>query len=157
MNHIKMYRPIINRFDAKSFLPEKQIANGSMCLILNAGRLGPKEDNRPWHFFIRKGKDVNTENAELEKIIQSAPHIVSICRDAPEYSMTDQDLMAIGACVENMMIQAKSMDIDSLWFTDEYILDDNGLKCICHVLFGYSNELPDMRNISKVSDITVWE
>lgn len=123
---------------------------------------------------IRRELDLAMESA---KIIEEAPTLVFIYMDTKgieyhddgvQWSLRAKDvectyIMAIGAAIENMLLKATEMGIDSLWMGDIfYAYQDlkKFLKCdgaiMAAVAFGYGTDRSNKKGRMQLEKILKW-
>jgi len=87
--------------------------------VLEAGRWAPSGlNNQPWRFRVIKEADKRQELSTFTKygaIILRAPVIIAVCMDLADSYNREKDLMAMGACIQNMMLAAASLGLGSCW------------------------------------------
>lgn len=111
---------------------------------------------------VEQNRDFSDLNMALltAEIIRNASLLVFVCYDRDEanehgekmhWTVTAQafevaDFLSIGACVENMLLMAESMGIDSLWICDVLYAEHEFEECfssnhpiLSAVLFGKAN------------------
>lgn len=203
MKHLNLlskpvYKLIKNRRSIRKYKRKAPMINKKdMQKILDAGRMAPSAKNRQnWHFTVLQGpwKDriankmldyaniAEKEEPEIQgykssvrdtaKVILEAPILVLIFKRKNDNFATSDNL-SIGACVENMLLQAEDLGIGSLWIRDIYCVNDwviqeygkyhhldvdNSMffELSCAVVFGYADEKPSMRFRRKLEDTTDW-
>lgn len=166
----------------------KEVSKDIIEEILDAGRLAPSAKNRqPWHFVVIQDKTRKNDIAELmeqyaEKAeqeeyenqhckssvkntalaIKKAPVLILIFKNK-DSNWEIGDNLSIGACIENMLLCATSLDIGSLWIRDTYCVNKevsetygNSKELVCAVALGYSAEHPDMRPRKNLSTLVDW-
>lgn len=183
-----MNKLIENRRSVRKYkdLPlDKKVINE----ILKAGRLAPSAKNRqPWNFVVLQGDSKNEvtnlmlkyadepEKLTLEtekqkckssvkstaRVILQAPVLVLVFKEkAEEWNIGDN--LSIGACIENMLLQALELNVDSLWIRDTYCVAkelaekyNQDKELVCSVAFGYGAEAPTARPRKPMKDIVTW-
>lgn len=90
--------------------------------ILEAGRWAPSGRNtQPWAFIVVQDPTLKTGLIGLTKYKQivegSTAQIVVFYDKVAGYNRT-QDLLGVGACIENMLLAAHSMGIGVCWIGD---------------------------------------
>ncbi len=189
-----VYKLIRNRRSIRKYKQKAPVINRKdMKKILDAGRMAPSAKNRQnWHFTVLQGpwKDLIANNmleyadiAEKEeyetwgckssvkataKVILEAPVLVLIFKEKDDNWIIGDNL-SIGACVENMLLQAEDLGIGSLWIRDTYCVNDEAVQVYgryhldtdkielsCAVVFGYADEKPSMRPRKELEVITDW-
>jgi nitroreductase len=105
-------RRSIRRFKSKPISPS---ATNS---ILEAGRFAPSGlNNQPWRFLILsgEGKDSIAQFTKCSTIIKSADKVILAFLDQKISYNEEKDLMAVGACIQNMLLAATAQKIGSCW------------------------------------------
>jgi nitroreductase len=121
--------------------------------ILEAGRWAPSGlNNQPWRFIVIKEKEIKEEIAGLSKygyIIKKAPIIIGVFLDKKSSYHYQKDVMAIGACIQNMLLQAHSLGLGACWLGEvlnrkqevEALLKlDKDLELMALISLGYPKE-----------------
>ena len=87
--------------------------------ILEAARWAPSGlNNQPWRFLVikdRKNKDGLAAFTKYGEIIQDAPLVIVVCMDLNSSYHRQKDLMAMGACIQNMLLTAYSFGLGTCW------------------------------------------
>lgn len=120
---------------------------------LEAARWAPSGlNNQPWRFLIIKDKTRKEDLAKFTKyggIIKDAPVAIAVCMNIPDSYNHDKDLMAIGASIQNMCLEAHALGIGTCWLGEilnkkqevaEYLKLDKDLELMAVVTLGYSDE-----------------
>jgi len=118
--------------------------------ILEAGRWAPSGlNNQPWKFLIIKENNLKNVIAKFTKyghIIKSAPVIICVFLDKSSTYNRDKDLMAIGACIQNMSLAAYGLGLGTCWLGEilnqkekvhQYLNTDNDLELAAVLSLGY--------------------
>lgn len=121
--------------------------------ILDAGRWAPSGlNNQPWRFLVvkdTKEKDGLAEFTKYGGIIKSAPIAIVVCMDIAASYGRDKDLMAIGACIQNMLLQAHALGLGTCWLGEilnkkeevrQYFKLDKNLELMAVVVLGSPDE-----------------
>ena len=121
--------------------------------ILEAGRWAPSGlNNQPWRFLVIEDKDKRdglSKFTKYGKIIKDAPLVIVICMDIVDSYNRDKDLMAIGACIQNMCLEAHSLGLGSCWLGEilnkkkqvcEYLKLDSDLELLAVLTIGSPDE-----------------
>jgi nitroreductase len=121
--------------------------------ILEAGRWAPSGlNNQPWRFLIVKDKTAIEGLSRFTKygdVLRAAAVVIGVFMDLKSSYNRDKDLMAIGACIQNMCLQAYSMGLGTCWLGEilnrkeevrKYLHLDEGLELMAVVTLGYPNE-----------------
>lgn len=140
---------------------EEPVPDNLIYEILEAGRWSPSgKNNQPWRFVVIKNKSVKESLASLTKyssIVKSSDFCVAVFYHTPSGYDRDKDLMSIGSCIQNMLLQAHSLNIGSVWLGE--ILKNKGKinpilevdqenENMALIAFGYSDEEADSDRIS---------
>lgn len=181
-----MISVIKNRRSIRNF-KKQPLEESILKEILEAGRLAPSAKNRqPWYFVVLQGRykdeiadimieyanktdkeDYETKHCKSSvkataNVIRKAPVLVLVYKEA-DSEWNIGDTLSIGACIENMILQATDLGLGSLWIRDTYCLSkeitDKYCKekeLICSVAFGYSNETPKVRPRKSLNNIVTW-
>jgi nitroreductase len=87
--------------------------------ILEAGIWAPSGlNNQPWRFIVVRAPETKEKISELthySRIVKTAPVLICVFIDLDSSYHREKDLMAIGACNENMLLAAHSMDLGGVW------------------------------------------
>ena len=87
--------------------------------ILEAGAWAPSGlNNQPWRFIVIRDNETKSELAKLthyKHTLLSAPVLTSVFLDLEASYDRDKDLMAIGACNQNMLLAAHSLSLGAVW------------------------------------------
>jgi len=125
--------------------------------VLEAGRWAPSGlNNQPWRFLVMKDrlkKDGLAEFTKYGQIIKKAPVVIVVCMDVADSYNRDKDLMAIGASIQNMLLQAHSLGIGTCWLGEilnkkeqvaKFLKLNSDLELMAVISIGYP-----AKNISK--------
>lgn len=86
--------------------------------ILEAGRWAPSGlNNQPWRFMVLDGtkKDNLAKYTHYSYIIKGADKVILVFMDKKSAYNYEKDLMAIGACIQNMLLYIHSQDLGCCW------------------------------------------
>lgn len=121
--------------------------------VLEAGRWAPSGlNNQPWRFLLisdKAKKDGLAQYTKYGDIIKGAPLVIIVCMDVADSYNRDKDLMAIGACIQNMLLQVHSMGLGACWLGEitnrkrdvsTYLKLQHDLELMAVLTIGYSNE-----------------
>lgn len=128
--------------------------------ILEAGRWAPSGlNNQPWRFLVVKDSTLKENIAQFTKygnIIRSAPVVILILMDIEDSYNRDKDLMAIGACIQNILLQAHSMGLGACWLGEitnrkkevaQFLKLKPNLELMSVITLGYPDE--DVRKVGR--------
>ncbi len=121
--------------------------------ILEAAIWAPSGlNNQPWKFKVVKSDNRKKEMARFTKygdIINDAPVIICVFLDNRAAYNRDKDIMAIGACIQNMLLQAYEIGLGTCWLGEilnrkkevqKYLGTDPEHELMAIVTLGYANE-----------------
>ena len=121
--------------------------------ILEAGRWAPSGlNNQPWRFLKitdKAKKDGLAAFTKYGKIIMEAPAVLVVCMDVADSYNRDKDLMAIGACIQNMLLEAHALGLGTCWLGEilnkkqelaKYLKLDKDLEIMAVITMGKSEE-----------------
>ncbi len=97
----------------------RQVPDSLVSQILEAGRWAPSGlNNQPWRFLVVK--DTATKNklagfTKYSQIIKNANTVILVFMDNQVTYNRDKDLMAMGACIQNMLLAAHSLGLGACW------------------------------------------
>jgi nitroreductase len=131
----------------------KMPSEGDLETILEAARWAPSGlNNQPWRFVVVREPERKIGLAKFTKygsIIESAPAVIVVCLSTADSYNREKDLMAIGACVQNMLLQAYATGFGSCWLGEilnkkkevaDFLKLDKGLEVAAVVALGYPDE-----------------
>jgi len=143
---------ILRRRSVREFR-DKTVDKRIISDILEAGRWAPSGlNNQPWRFLIIRNKvkkDALSRFTKYGRIIQSAPVAIAVCMDMADSYNRDKDLMAIGACIQNMLLVASAFGLGSCWLgeilnrrqeAEDFIKLDSNLELAAVIALGYPKE-----------------
>lgn len=109
---------IKSRRSVREFTSE-DVAEEAVREILEAGRWAPSGlNNQPWRFSIVRNPKVKGGLSKLThygEVIQCAPVCIAVFLDkAASYDRT-KDVLAVGACIQNMLLAAHSRQLGAVW------------------------------------------
>ena len=133
----------------------KDIPEVAIAKIIEAGSYAPSgHNNQPWGFAIVKDHAVKEQIATLtaySKIVKNANTLIVVFLDKEHSYDRDKDLMAIGACIQNMLLFAHSEGIGSVWLGEilknkvklrEIMAVGEEKEVMAVVAFGYPDRKP---------------
>lgn len=143
---------IKNRRSIRKF-KSKAISGENIQKILEAARWAPSGlNNQPWKFkILKEEKEKIADLTSSSKIIKDSDFCIAVFLDKDESYNRDKDLMAIGACIQNMLLESYSLGISSCWLGEILTKKDKFNKILsipenCEltavIAFGYPNENP---------------
>ncbi|MDM7974276.1 MAG: nitroreductase family protein [candidate division Zixibacteria bacterium] len=134
---------------------EDDIPSKTMERIMEAGRWAPSGlNNQPWKFCVIKDSDIKKKLSVLTaygRIVRQCRVCIAVFYDLPRGYDRDKDAMAIGACVQNMLLASVSLGIGSVWLGEilnrkkevNALLDiDDSCELMAVIALGYPAESP---------------
>lgn len=110
---IILQRRSIREFESKHVPGEKIVS------ILEAGRWAPSGlNNQPWRFVVVVDEQTLFKLAYMTKyssILLQAPAAIAVFLDREAGYSRDKDILAIGACIENMLLQIQALGLGACW------------------------------------------
>jgi nitroreductase len=104
--------------------------------ILEAGRWAPSGmNNQPWRFAVITAPDLKQEISQLthySKIVLAAKVLIAVFLDTETSYHREKDIQSIGACLENMLLEAHSLGIGAVWL-GEIIKSSEQIKSLLGV------------------------
>ena len=138
----------------KKYIPAlKEIRN-----ILEAGRWAPSGlNNQPWRFMIIKEKNKKNGLASFthyDDIIKESPILIAVFLNVKESYNRDKDIMAIGACIQNMLLYIHSIGLGACWLGEilnkkEKVCRYLGLKKSLELMAVISLGYPAEKNVKS--------
>ena len=163
---------IQNRRSIRHFNNEK-LSNETINKILTSGTLAPSAKNRqPWSFIVITNKELKEEISHLLKVKTAAEtnltcEVIKNCQALilvyGEIENEIFDISSVGACIENMLLEAHNLNVGSLWIG--YILQieeelkkkfNTNKKLIAGISLGYTDTWPKARPRKTISECTTW-
>ena len=87
--------------------------------ILDAARWAPSGlNNQPWKFKVitdKSAKDSLSKFTKCSEILKEAPLLICVFLDKSASYNREKDIMAIGACIQDMLLQAHGLGLATCW------------------------------------------
>ncbi|MEW6076033.1 MAG: nitroreductase [Candidatus Omnitrophota bacterium] len=114
---------------------KKQIpADTVIRSILEAGRWAPSGlNNQPWRFLVVKDAAVKNTLASFTtycRIIEEAPLVIVVCLNTKDSYHREKDLMAVGACIQNMLLEAHALGLGACWLGEILNRKEEASRCL---------------------------
>ncbi len=127
-------RRSIRKFEARE-VPEVLLER-----VLEAGRWAPSGlNNQPWRFALVRDRSVKDEVSKLtnySRIVKDADILVAVFMDSASGYHRVKDAQSIGACMQNMLLEAHALGLGAVWL-GEIIRSDTQIR----QLLGLGGEL----------------
>ena len=102
----------------RKFTPEP-VSDELIEKILEAGRWAPSGlNNQPWRFAVIRDAGLRQAISELThypKIVLAAQVLIAVFLDTEKSYHREKDIQAIGACLQNMLLEAHSLGLGAVW------------------------------------------
>jgi len=134
---------------------DAEVEDEKVGIILDAGRWAPSGmNNQPWQFIVVRNRETMDKIAQCtiySDILRSANLLIAVFLDKDEMYDRTKDVMAIGACIQNMLLAAHSLDLGAVWLGEilkekekvNEILDaPESLELMAVLAIGYPAESP---------------
>jgi len=134
---------------------EKMPKEKDIVKILEAATWAPSGlNNQPWKFKVIKDKEQKDGLADFTsygKVVKNAPLAVCVVLDKTAMYSREKDTMAIGACIQNMLLRAHLLGIGSCWLgeilnkkkeVEKFLKIHSDYELMAVVTLGYSDEKP---------------
>jgi nitroreductase len=121
---------IKTRRSVRRFL-DRPVPGDLVDRILEAGRWAPSGlNNQPWRFAVVTDVAMKEELSKLtrySKIVREARVLVPVFLDNAESYHRTKDAQAVGACLQNMLLEAHSLGLGAVWL-GEIIRSDKEIR-----------------------------
>ncbi len=146
---------------------KKDVSRDIIDEILEAGRWAPSGlNNQPWKFMvlIEEDKDSLAEYTKYSQIVKSANKLIVVFFDKEDSYNRDKDLMAIGACIQNMLISTHSKELGACWLGEilnqkaqihKLLKTPENLELAAVLALGYPLDSPRGGRRKKLKDLTI--
>jgi len=138
--------------------------------VIEAGRWAPSGlNNQPWRFLIIKDKKTKDKIATFTKysrIIKGAPIIICVFLDYASSYNKEKDIMAVGACIQNMLLCAHQQGIGSCWLGEilnrkeevsRALQADSDYELMALITLGYPDEQKSKSSRKSVKSLIIKE
>jgi nitroreductase len=143
---MEIFELIKTRRSIRKFTDEP-VSDDVISKIIEAGIWAPSgRNNQPWKFAVIKDKILKEKISKLThytKIIVSAHALIAVFLDASVSYDRTKDVMAVGACIQNMLLFIHANGLGAVWLGEILKNKDNVLE-----LVGGSQELELMAVIA---------
>jgi nitroreductase len=171
-----MLDEIVKRRSQRAFA-NRPVKEEYIFEILRAGTLAPSGKNtQPWRFaVVQRDKDLLSRLAECSRyaaFMKQADCLVAVYTDKLCGYHPIKDALGLGACIQNMLLQATASGIGSCWAgeilakekeVNALLFPDNGsklnsLELTAVIAFGYpADNTPRPKKRSVDDCLILWE
>ena len=137
--------------------------------ILEAGRWAPSGlNNQPWRFAVIRDAGLRQAISELthySKTVLSAQALIAVFLDTEKSYHREKDIQAVGACLQNMLLEAHSLGLGTVWL-GEIIRSNEQIKAILGltsaldlmavVALGHPDERPKSVKRKPLADLILF-
>lgn len=113
-----VFDAIKERRSVRTFL-KKAVSLNVIHKIIESGSHAPSgHNNQPWRFVVVRDEALKDSLAKLTvygKIIKEAASLIAVFLDKEDSYDRDKDMMAMGACIQNMLLYAHSVGVGTVW------------------------------------------
>jgi nitroreductase len=137
--------------------------------VLEAGRWAPSGlNNQPWRFAVVKDhstKDKISGLTHYSRIVRESAVLIAVFLDTPSGYHRLKDAQSIGACLQNMLLEAHSLGLGAVWLGEilknaeqvrEILGLTNDLELMAVVALGYPAESPRPTKRKELRDLIVY-
>ena len=137
--------------------------------VLEAGRWAPSGlNNQPWRFAVITDAGLKQKISELthySKTVLAAHVLVPVFLDTETSYHREKDIQGLGACLENMLLEAHSLGLGAVWLGEiiksgeqiKQILGlGHGLELMAVVALGHPDEKPKDVKRKALKDLVVF-
>jgi nitroreductase len=156
-------RRSVRKFEDRSVEPEL------IEKVLEAGRWAPSGlNNQPWRFGIITDPALIEKLSLLtryERIVRSAAVLIPVFLDVDVSYNRTKDLQAVGACLQNMLLEIHSLGLGAVWLGEilksgdrlrEILGLPGSLELMAVLALGYPAELPAAAKRKELKDLIVF-
>ena len=164
-----MLKEIQNRRSIRNYKKEN-ISKETILDILKSGIKAPSaKNNQPWRFVIVNEEiknKISDKMVELygpnktAEVIKTVPYLILIYNKDNEYF----NHLAIGACIENMILEAENLGLGTLWIgyikkIEDYVkeLVNVDYELVSALAIGIKNENPVARPRLNLEEVLIIE
>ena len=120
--------------------------------IIEAGIWAPSGlNNQPWKFKTVRGDQKNNlvKFTKYGDVLKDAPLAICVFLDNGATYNREKDIMAVGACIQNMLLQAYELGLSTCWLgeilnrkedVEKSVGADSDYELMAVITLGYSDE-----------------
>ncbi|MBA4373854.1 MAG: nitroreductase family protein [Thermodesulfovibrio sp.] len=138
--------------------------------VLEAGRWAPSGlNNQPWRFAVITNHRTISEISTLthySKVVLASRVLIPVFLDTEKSYHREKDIQAIGACLQNMLLEIHSLGLGAVWL-GEIIKSDReirellgltgSLELMAVLALGYPDEQPKATKRKELKDLVVFK
>ncbi len=166
----EIFELIKKRRSIRRFDKAKEIPKDIVLKIIEAGSYAPSgHNNQPWRFSIIKDELMKARISDLTvygNIVKSANVLIAVFLDYAHSYDRDKDLMAIGACIENMLLFISSLGLGAVWLGEilrnkdkvkELLQIEGEKELVAVIAIGYPIQTPKSPGRKPVEELIINE
>jgi nitroreductase len=159
---------IRTRRSVRKFL-DRPVAGDLVDKILEAGRWAPSGlNNQPWRFAVVTDGGIKEEISKLTRysaIVRHANVLIPVFLNKADSYHRTKDAQAVGACLQNMLIEAHALGLGAVWLGEiiksdkeirEILSLGDDLELMAVLAVGYPDERPKDGNRKELKELTVF-
>lgn len=137
--------------------------------ILEAGRWAPSGlNNQPWRFGIVTDRNIISAISKLthySQVVLASQALIPVFLDTEKSYHREKDIMAIGACIQNMLLEVHSLGLGAVWLgeilrSDREIRELLGLagplELMAVIALGYPGEAPKPTKRKALQELVLY-
>ncbi len=135
---------------------QRAVPDDLVRTVLEAGRWAPSGmNNQPWRFALIRDSGIRAKLAALTHyrgIVRKCDLCIAVFYHIDSGYDRDKDCMALGACVQNMLLAAHSQGLGAVWLGEilkrkrefnEVLGVDEGCELMAVIALGWPDEAPE--------------
>lgn len=164
-----MLETIRTRRSIRKFRPDP-VPHELIEKVLDAGRWAPSgQNNQPWRFAIITSRTTIAKISKLthySKVVMASQALIPVFLDIEKSYHREKDIQAIGACLQNMLLEAHSLGLGAVWL-GEIIKSDRplrelfglsgSLELMAVIALGYPDEQPRPSKRKEIKELIVFQ
>ncbi|MDR2943579.1 MAG: nitroreductase family protein [Methanosarcinales archaeon] len=160
---------ILSRRSVRKYSADPISKDETAALLKCAGFAPSGLNNQPWRFAVIEDEEIGRQLSMLthySDIIASAPVLIAVFLETSSSYHREKDLMAIGACIQNILLAAHSMGIGTVWLGEilknkekvsEILKTPDNFELMAVIAAGRSNEFSPGTADRKSPDETTFK
>lgn len=159
---------IQERYSCRSFEPRRDVPPEIVEKLIYAASLAPSGKNlQPWKFKIINDEHFGNFLFELlpnNKWVRLNRQFIAVFLDTSRSYHAIKDSMAIGAAIENLLIEAQSNQVNSCWIGEcteydqeigDYLKIDAHNRLLAIIAIGYSTQNKNAVNKRPIQSLLI--
>ncbi len=160
---------ITTRRSIRKFGPEP-VSPELIERILEAGRWAPSGlNNQPWRFAVISNRSTISAVSRLThytKVVAASQVLIPVFLDIEKSYHREKDIQAIGACLQNMLLEAHALGLGAVWL-GEIIKSDReirellglagSLELMAVLAVGFPDEQPRPAKRKNLKELIIFQ